>query len=136
MKKERLKKDPGKKHEKEMKEPVCQPMHTYEYYLIKFSRVCAWSMIVMVILYFLTGWGMTKTGMIMGLTGGVLHRFLANQIHHYLILPMAFAFICHTLISIRFAMIRWKVKNKIILNYAFLGSGVVLFGLVCYAYFV
>jgi hypothetical protein len=107
----------------------------FEVLLRKLGRFCAWALIVLILLYFVSGYGITKSGMIYRLTGGLMDRGAALWLHNILTLPMAFAFLCHTLISIRFAMIRWNVRNKTGLNWVFLGIGAVLFGLACYAYF-
>ncbi|MBW2967268.1 hypothetical protein KY362_02165 [Candidatus Woesearchaeota archaeon] len=107
-----------------------------ERYLIKFGRGCAWALVVMIILYFVSGFGLLKSGMIYNLTGGLLDRGRSLWIHEILTIPMAFAAICHTLIAIRFAMIRWKVKNMKAVDYSFIALGVVLFAAVCWAYLV
>jgi hypothetical protein len=117
------------------KEMAAKKPWNYELFLIKFGRLNAWLLIVFVILYFISGFGMIKSGMIYNITGGIFTRGVSLRIHEYLTLPMAFSFLCHTLIAIRFAMIRWKVKNKILLNYVFLGMGVIAFALIAYAYF-
>jgi succinate dehydrogenase/fumarate reductase cytochrome b subunit len=116
-------------------EPVCGALHSYERYLVKFGRFCAWSLIVFIFLYFISGWGVTRSGAVYNLTGGLLNRQTSFWLHDILTLPMAFAFLCHTLIAIRYALIRWNVKNREVLNYVFLGVGVVLFALVCWVYF-
>ncbi|MBW2971447.1 hypothetical protein KY359_00275 [Candidatus Woesearchaeota archaeon] len=125
-----------KKAEKE--KPV-EDIHPIEHFVRKLGRFCAWAIIVLMFIYFISGWGMTKSSMIYNLTGGLLDRGASARLHNYLILPMAFAFLCHTLVAIRFAMIRWNIqteKNEKTLNYVFLGVGVVLFALACWAYFL
>ncbi|MBI5881022.1 hypothetical protein HZB90_02735, partial [archaeon] len=46
------------KKAKEECEKVCGPIR-----LIKFGRLCAWLLIVFVILYFISGFGMIKQGL-------------------------------------------------------------------------
>jgi len=93
-------------------------------------------LIILIATYFLSGFGITKSSLINKSTFGLLDKASSFRIHEYLTLPMAFAFLCHTLIAIRFAMIRWKVKNKIVLNYLLTGIGIILFSLAAYAYFI
>ncbi|MFH1064328.1 MAG: hypothetical protein V1729_04570 [Candidatus Woesearchaeota archaeon] len=104
------------------------------YPLAKFNRACAWSLLVLITIYFISGFGITKAGMISAASIGLIHKITSFRLHTYLVLPLAFAFLCHTLISIRFAMIRWNVKNKILLNYVTASMGILLFALVVYAY--
>lgn len=116
------------------KEEICTPVHGPEYHLRKVSRFCAWALIVLMLLYFVSGYGITKSGLIYKATGGLMDRGAALRMHTYLTIPMVAAFLLHTLISMRFAMIRWNVKNKVVLNWVFLGVGVVLFGLGLWVY--
>ena len=102
--------------------------------LRQFGRFCAWSLLVMVVLYIVTGFAQLKSGMIYNATGGLLNRATALWIHEKLTIPLAFVFICHSLIAIRFAMIRWQVKNLRVVNWVFLSVGAVLFGLTILAY--
>jgi len=115
---------------KAKKEPASEEMHPFEHFIKSFGRFCAWMLIVFIILYFISGFGMTK---------GIMDRAAAVKLHSYLTLPMAFAFIFHTLVAVRFALIRWDIhteKNEKVLDYVFIAAGVVLFGLVCWVYFV
>lgn len=117
---------------KKTSKTVCETRHGYEYYLLKISRLCAWSLIAFILLYIITGYGMTKSYLVYALFG--MDRGLALKLHTYLTIPMMLAFICHTLISVRFAMIRWNVSNKNVLNLVFLALGIVLISLSIWAY--
>ena len=118
------------------KKEVCTPVKGIEYYLLKISRFCAWTLIVLILLYFVSGYGMTRTGLMYRLTFGLMDRGVALWIHDVLLtIPMAIAFLLHTLISVRSALIRWNVKNKFVLNWLMIGIGVVLFGAVLRIYF-
>jgi cytochrome b subunit of formate dehydrogenase len=119
----------AKKTPKEECERVCAPIR-----LIRFGRFCAWALVVMVILYFISGFGIINPRMIESFTFGLLGRGAAFRLHEWLTLPMAFAFLCHALIAMRFAMIRWKVKNMKLVDYSLITLGVVLFALTAYAY--
>ena len=115
---------------------ICTPVRGYSYYLIKVSRFCAWALVLLILLYVLSGFGMTRSGLIYKATGGLMDRGAALKIHTLLVIPMILAFLLHTLISIRFTMIRWNVKNKVVLNYGFIGLGAVLLGLTLYTYLI
>ncbi|MBI5881084.1 hypothetical protein HZB90_03060, partial [archaeon] len=43
--------------------------------------------------------------------------------------------LCHVLIAIRFAMIRWRVKNMKMVDYSFIALGILLFSATMWAYF-
>lgn len=79
----------------------------------------AWVLLVAILLYVVTGYGMTK---------GLIDPSLAAKLHlSYLAYPMIIAFIYHTAYAIRLAFIRWRIWNtfgKILL----LGSYILLFG--------
>jgi hypothetical protein len=124
----------NKEAKKDGKEAECTPTRGVNFYLIKFGRLCAWSLILMILLYFISGFGMIKPRMIESATLGILGRGSSFWLHDILTLPMAFAFLCHTLIAIRFAMIRWRVKNMKTVDYSFLATGILLFAACAYAY--
>jgi succinate dehydrogenase/fumarate reductase cytochrome b subunit len=111
-----------KKKAKEECEKVCGPS-----WLIKFGRLCAWLLVVFIILYFISGFGMIKQG--------IFSRELSFRIHDYLTIPMTIAFLCHALIAIRSAMIRWRVKNMKVVDHSLMALGVILFALTMWAYF-
>jgi hypothetical protein len=119
---------------KEREIPEKKHSASFEGFIVRFGRFCAWALLVFIMLYFVSGFGITKSGFIYKWTGGLMHRAISFQIHDYLTIPMAFASICHVLIAVRFAMIRWHVKNMNVLNWVFVGIGVVLFALVTAAY--
>lgn len=72
--------------------------------LIKLSRYAAWVLFVTIVLYFVTGYGMTK---------GIIDRSFALLLHET-ILPILTisAFVIHTSISIKFALMRWRIWNR------------------------
>ncbi|MBW2963983.1 hypothetical protein KY363_00850 [Candidatus Woesearchaeota archaeon] len=118
---------------KKASETVCETRHGYEYYLTKIGRFCAWSLIAFILLYMITGYGITKSYIVYRVFG--MDRGLALKLHTYLTIPMMAAFILHVLIAVRFAMIRWKVTNKTALNWIFIILGAALLSLTVWAYF-
>jgi predicted heme/steroid binding protein len=71
--------------------------------LIKIGRVAAWILFVTIIIYFITGYGMTK---------GIIDRNFSLFLHET-ILPFItiVAFVIHASISIKFAFMRWRIWN-------------------------
>ena len=70
-------------------------------YLIKLDRLAAWVLLLSMLLYFVSGYGMTK---------GIMNSSLAIQIHNNILPYIAFtAFIIHTAYATRLAFIRWKI---------------------------
>lgn len=72
---------------------------------IKIDRIAAWILLFCVILFFFSGYGMTK-----GIVNQSLATFIHNQLLPVLIIP---AFLIHTFFSIRLAFCRWKKWNKV-----------------------
>ena len=61
----------------------------------------AWALLAGVIILMVSGWGITQTGAIYRLTGGLIDRRLADAIHRGTVAPLAFFFLAHVLINIR-----------------------------------
>lgn len=72
-------------------------------YLIKIDRIAAWILFVGLLLYFVSGYGMTK---------GIIDPSLAAKIHtQYLTYIILAAFVTHTGFAIHMAFKRWQVWN-------------------------
>ncbi len=72
--------------------------------LIKLDRISAWILFVSLLLYFVTGYGMTK---------GIIDTNIATSLHNnYLNYIILFSFIFHTSFAIRLALLRWKIWNR------------------------
>ena len=70
-------------------------------FLIKLDRVCAWSLVAFLLVYFLTGYGMTK---------GLVSPEVSKLIHNSLLpIPAAAAFAIHSAYGAHVALKRWKV---------------------------
>jgi len=71
-------------------------------YLLKIlSRASAWALLASVLVLMVSGWGITQTGIIHSLTGGLVDRKLADAIHRATNAPLTFFFLAHVLINIR-----------------------------------
>lgn len=72
--------------------------------LIKLDRISAWILFISMLLYFITGYGMTK---------GIIDSSFAASLHNnYLTYIILISFVFHTAFAIRLAFIRWKVWNS------------------------
>lgn len=70
-------------------------------WLRRLARVSAWVLLAGVIILIVSGWGITQTGVIYSLTGGLVDRRLADTIHRATNMPLAFFFLSHVLINIK-----------------------------------
>jgi len=82
--------------------------------LIKVSRLAAWVLLVTIVLYFISGYGLSK---------GIINRQLSAALHQN-ILPLITltAFTLHVSISVKFAFMRWRIWNtfsRVILVFVF-----------------
>ena len=72
-----------------------------ERFLIKLGRFSAWALLVLMILYFISGFGMTKR-----IIDPVFSRYLHSEL---LVIPMFVFFVLHIGTATRLALIRWRV---------------------------
>jgi len=76
--------------------------------LTRINRISAWVLFGLMLVYFITGYGMTK---------GIIDTVTAARIHNSALpLVILAAFIIHSFLSIRLAFIRWKIWNKFSLS--------------------
>ena len=59
------------------------------------KRVTNWLLLAVVVLYVITGFGMTQFRIVEPLTFGLLNRLLAFQIHTYLWIPFLVLLVLH-----------------------------------------
>lgn len=71
--------------------------------LIKLDRLAAWVLLLGMVLYFISGFGMTK---------GIISQEMATKLHlDWLTLIVLFAFVFHAGFATRLALIRWRIWN-------------------------
>lgn len=74
------------------------------WWLIKIDRVFAWILLLSMFLYFVTGYGMTKE---------IINGNFATKLHlDILPLVIMIAFVIHSGLAVRLALIRWRAWNK------------------------
>ncbi|OGN96077.1 MAG: hypothetical protein A2Y89_04605 [Chloroflexi bacterium RBG_13_51_18] len=71
-------------------------------WLKRLSRISAWALLACVVLLVFSGWGITHAGIIYNITFGLVDKGTANTIHNATVLPLAFFFLLHVLINIKF----------------------------------
>jgi thiosulfate reductase cytochrome b subunit len=98
--------------------------HSVGYYLKKFNRILVWSTLVLFMIFVVSGYGITNQEVISELTGGILNRSLSLNLHMTLALPVLALLMIHVLIELRFTLIRWGVKDGMMLNVFVIGLGV------------
>ena len=70
---------------------------------MKLDRIAAWILFIGMVIYFITGYGMTK---------GIISPELSTKLHIDLLIYFIFlAFFIHTAYAIRLALKRWKLWN-------------------------
>lgn len=74
------------------------------YYLVKIDRIAAWVLLVSILVYFVSGFGMTK---------GIIDVGLATKLHNNILPLVAItAFTVHTFYAIRLTFKRWKIWDN------------------------
>jgi predicted heme/steroid binding protein len=96
--------------------------------LIKIGRLAAWILFVTIIIYFITGYGMTK---------GIIDRNFSLLLHAT-ILPLItiIAFIIHASISIKFTFMRWRIWNRFTLFILIVFFGGILLSFLYFQFFI
>jgi hypothetical protein len=69
-------------------------------WLKRLSMFSAWVLLAGVAILIISGFGITQTGIIYRLSGGLIDRRIADQIHRASNVPLAFFFISHVFINI------------------------------------
>lgn len=78
-------------------------------FLIKLDRFSGWALLVLMLAYFISGYGMTKE---------VINPLTAKYLHEVLMpIPMFIFFIIHIGVNIRLALIRWHLASQKWINF-------------------
>jgi len=91
-------------------------------YLLELGRISAWILLVLMVLFIVSGYAWDEK-IIMPLQ-------LARWIHTQLDVYLVFFFLVHALVSIKFALRRWKVGHERLINLSLLLIGIIGFLLV------
>jgi predicted heme/steroid binding protein len=72
---------------------------------IKINRFTAWILFLSILLYFISGYGMTK---------GIVDSQLSSSLHGKILPLITFtAFVIHASLSIKYAFMRWRIWNNV-----------------------
>lgn len=77
----------------------------------QYFKIIHWTFTIFVIVYILTGFGITEYQIIESITFGTLSKPLAFQLHTFLIYPFIILLSLHILLSIN-NKIKWKSKKN------------------------
>lgn len=73
----------------------------WDRFLIKLNRFSGWALLVLMIGYIISGYGMTK---------GIIDPVLAKYLHEKLLaIPLFIFFVVHVAVSVSFSLVRWRV---------------------------
>ena len=81
----------------------------FNYFLIKLDRLSGRALLVLMILYFISGYGMTKE---------IINPVTAKYLHEVLMpIPIFIFFTIHIAVNIRLAFIRWRLASRQWINF-------------------
>lgn len=73
-------------------------------FMVKLDRICAWSLVGIMVAYFVTGYGQTRE---------IISPEAAKFIHDNILpIPSAFAFAIHSAYGMHISLKRWKMWNR------------------------
>ena len=101
-------------------------------YLKRIAKASAWALLVTIIIAVVSGWGITQTGIIYGLTGGLVDRRLADAIHRATNMPLAFFFLSHVLINIKLRISKNRLSKVWLTNIILIVIGACLMAITVY----
>ncbi len=101
-------------------------------WLKKLARASAWGLLAGIIVLIVSGWGITQTGIIHSLTGGLVDRRLADAIHRAANVPLAFFFLSHVLINIKLRVSQSNPSKAWLTNIILIVIGACLMAITIY----
>lgn len=69
--------------------------------MVNYRKTISWSLMVVVLVQILTGYGITRYRLIEKITFGILTKPMAFQLHSILMLPLAILIILHVYPSVK-----------------------------------
>ena len=96
-------------------------------YLKRIARACAWLLLITLIILLVSGWGITRTGIIYKASLHLIDRGAADSIHRAIQVPAALFFVSHVLLNVRLNLPSRYLRKVWIFNsvLAVIGVGVV-----------
>ncbi len=81
--------------------------------LARVDRVAAWTSALILVLYIVSGYGITRADETRALTGGLMTLERAFTLHNNLYIPLLVTFAFHTVMGLRRALIRTTRKKLV-----------------------
>jgi succinate dehydrogenase hydrophobic anchor subunit len=95
-----------------------------EWLLSRVDHVAAWISAAIMVLYILSGYGMTQAARAQTLTGGLMTPGRAFTLHNNLYIPLLITFTFHTFMGLRRVLIR-TTRRKLVAGWMTAGIGAV-----------
>jgi len=96
------------------------------------NRVIVWVLLILIVLFVISGYGLLKPSLIRSLTGGRIDYQMSLFIHTTLDTPLLVFLLVHVIIEAKFLLRRWGVKNEKILNITLMTLGLIFLILIIY----
>ncbi len=100
------------------------------------SSICAWGLLVGVVILVVSGWGITQTGVIYKATFGLVDRRLADEIHRAVNGPLAVIFLAHVISNAKLYFLRKKTGKIWLTDIILIGVGIILLAGVVYMQYI
>ncbi len=95
-----------------------------EWLLSRVDHVAAWISAAIMVLYIVSGYGMTQAARAQTLTGGLMTPGRAFTLHNNLYIPLLITFAFHTFMGLRRVLIR-TTRRKLVAGWMTAGIGAV-----------
>lgn len=89
---------------------------TSNYYLMRLNHTLIWLLVFLSIIFVVSGYGIVNPKFVGEMTGGILTRSLSLYLHTNLDVPILTLLMIHILIELKFALMRWGMKDGVLLN--------------------
>jgi hypothetical protein len=93
-----------------------------EWLLTRLDHAAAWISALVLVLYIVSGYGMTRADPTQALTGGLMTPGRAYVLHNNLYIPLLVTFAFHTVMGLRRVLIR-ATRKKLVAGWAAAGAG-------------
>jgi hypothetical protein len=93
-----------------------------EWLLARLDHAAAWVSALVLVLYIVSGYGMTRATQAQALTGGLMNPGRAYVLHNNLYIPLLVTFAFHTVMGLRRVLIR-ATRKKLVAGWAAAGAG-------------
>ena len=104
---------------------LARGQHRAERAFAQLDRYAAWLSAILLFLFFISGFGMTKPELVSRLTGGLITWRVAYDLHNLLHIPLMVTFTIHTFTGIRRVLLR-RTKSRRSTAWVAAGLGVLV----------